>query len=66
MDKVVCVNCRDAHVAGYQRCPMRERQVEVARVRVLQKVSYARAVNKVEELVRDPARIEYWICASTE
>ena len=29
---VVCVNCRGAHVAGDQKCPMRERQVEVSRV----------------------------------
>jgi hypothetical protein len=37
-----------------------ERQVEVARVRVVQRMSYAEAVNKVEEdgsRVRDPERI---------
>ena len=38
---VVCVNCRDTHGAGDQKCP-RERQVEVSRVRVLQKLSMLR------------------------
>lgn len=28
--KVVCVNCRGANVAGDWKCPVRERQVEVA------------------------------------
>ena len=46
------------HVAGDRSCPVRETQVEVARVRVVQKVSYAGAVKKVEEgegsRVRDP------------
>ena len=46
---VVCVNCRGAHGAGDQKCPVRERQVEVSRVRVVQKLSYAEAVKKVEE-----------------
>jgi hypothetical protein len=39
---------------------VQERQVEVARVRVVQKVSYAETVKKVEEggsRVRDPERI---------
>ena len=33
--KVQCANRRLAHVAGDRKCPMRERQVEVARVRVV-------------------------------
>lgn len=37
---MVCVNCKGAHGAGY---------VEVSRVRVVQKLSYAEAVKKVEE-----------------
>ena len=43
----VCVNCRGAHGAGDQKCPVRERQV--SRVRIVQKFSYAEAVKKVEE-----------------
>lgn len=35
------VHCGGAHVAGDQKCLVQERQVEVARVRVEQKVSYA-------------------------
>ena len=35
---VVCVNCRGAHGAGDQKCPVRKRQVEVSRVRVVQKL----------------------------
>ena len=45
----MCVNCRDAHGAVDQKCPVRERQVEVSRVRVVQKLSCAEAVKKVEE-----------------
>ena len=55
VDKVV--NCRGGHVAGGRKCPVSQRQVEVARVRVVQKVSYAEAVKKAEEdgsRVRDP------------
>ena len=41
-----------------RRCPMRERQIEVARVTVVQKVLYAEAVKRVVEedgyRVRDP------------
>jgi hypothetical protein len=54
----MCVNC--AHVAENWRCPVRERRVEVARVRVVQKMSYYEAVKKVEEggsRVRDSERI---------
>ena len=59
VDNIVCVNCRGAHVAGDQKCPVREREVEVARVRVLQKVWYAEVVKKVEDdsRVRDPEKI---------
>ena len=60
VDKVVCVNCRGALAAGDQKCLVRETQVEVTRVRVVQKVSYAEAVKKVEEdraRVRNPERI---------
>ena len=32
------VHCRGAHGAGDQKCLVRERQVEVARVRIVQKV----------------------------
>ena len=46
---VECVNCRGAHRAGDQKCPVRERQVKVSRVRVVEKLSYAEAVKKVEE-----------------
>ena len=46
---MVCVNCRCAHGAGDQKCPVRERQFEDSRVRVVQKWSYAEAVKKVEE-----------------
>jgi hypothetical protein len=46
---VVCANFRGAHGAGYQKLPVRERPVEVSRVRVVQKLSYAEAVKKVEE-----------------
>ena len=57
VDTVVCVNCRGVHVAGDQKCPVRERPFQVSRFRVVQKVSYAEAVKKVEEdgsRVRDP------------
>jgi hypothetical protein len=37
--KAVCINCRGTHVVGDQKCPVRERQVEVVRVRVVQKES---------------------------
>ena len=40
---VVRVNCRGTYGAWDQKCPVRERQVEVSRVRVLQKLSYAAA-----------------------
>ena len=35
--------------AGDQRCPLRERQVEVSRIRVLQMLLYAEAVTIVVE-----------------
>ena len=50
-DKGVCVNCWGAHVDGDQKCPVRVRQVEVARYE---------AVRKVEDgglRVREPERI---------
>ncbi|KAK6322226.1 hypothetical protein J4Q44_G00070180 [Coregonus suidteri] len=57
----VLIVCGGAHGTGDWRCPVRERQVEVARVRVAQKVSYAEAVKRVVEedgyRVRDPERI---------
>ena len=46
--KKICVNCRGSHVAGDQKCPAQERQVEVARFRVEQNVLYAEAVKRVE------------------
>jgi DNA-directed RNA polymerase alpha subunit len=46
---VAYVNCRDAHGPGDQKCLLRERQVEVSRVRVVQKLSYDEAVKKLEE-----------------
>jgi hypothetical protein len=52
---VVCVNCRGLGI----RNVLYERQVEVSRVRVVQKLSYAEAVKKVEEdgpRGRDPER----------
>jgi hypothetical protein len=48
MEKL-CVNCGGAHVAGDQKCPVQERQVEVVRVSVEQKVQYAEAVKTVED-----------------
>jgi hypothetical protein len=33
-----CVNCRCAHGAGDQKCPVGERLVEIYRVRVVQKL----------------------------
>ena len=57
----LCVSCGGDHGAGDQRCLLRERQVEVARVTVVQKVSYDEAVKRVVEedgsRVRDPERI---------
>ena len=54
----LCVpTVRGVHFAGNQKCPVRKRQVEVARV--VQKLSYAEAVKKVEEdglRGRDPER----------
>lgn len=50
----MCINCRGSHVAGDQKCPVREWQVEVARVSVVQKVSYAKVVKRVVE--EDPKR----------
>ena len=38
-----------AHGDGDQKCLVRERQVKVARVRVVQKVLCAETMNKVEE-----------------
>jgi hypothetical protein len=56
-----CVSCGSARGAGDQRCPVRETQVEVARIRVVQNVLYAEAVKRVVEgdryRVRDPERI---------
>ena len=46
---VMCINCRGAHGAGDQECPVRERQVEGSRDRVVQRLSYAEAVKKVEQ-----------------
>lgn len=43
------VNCGGAHVAGNQKCLVQERLVEVARVKVEQKVSYAEKVKRVED-----------------
>ena len=61
MDKVLCICFGGAHGAGDRRCPVREKQVDVARVRVVQKVSYAEAVKRVVEEdgygVRDHDRI---------
>jgi hypothetical protein len=36
-------------IVGDQKCPVREGQVEVSRVRVVQKLPYAEAVKKVQE-----------------
>jgi hypothetical protein len=47
--------------AGHQKCLVREKQVDVAIIRVLQKVSYAEAVKEVVKgdgcRVRDPMRL---------
>jgi hypothetical protein len=54
------VNFRGAHVAGDQKYPVQLKQVEIAKVRVVQRVSYPEAVKKVQEdgsRVRDPERI---------
>ena len=54
-------HCRDTHGPGDQKCQVRERQVEVARIRVVQKVSYDEAVKRVVEedgfRARDPKRL---------
>ena len=59
--KTLCVNCRDVQGTGDQRCPVKERQVEVARIRAVQKVSYAEAekrqVDEDGSRVRHPNRI---------
>lgn len=58
--EVECVNCKGAHVAGDSKCVVRERQVKVTRVRVVEKVLCAEAVKKVEEegsRVKDPKRL---------
>jgi hypothetical protein len=56
-----CENCRGTHGAGDERCPVRQRQVEVARIRAVQKVSCAEAVKRVVQedwsRVRDPERV---------
>ena len=46
---MVCANCSSGHGAGDQKCPVQERRVEVTRIRVVQRVSYADAVKDVEE-----------------
>jgi hypothetical protein len=51
----VCGNSRGIHGAGDQRCLVRERQVEVARIRVMQ-VSYAEALKRVVEEDEPPLR----------
>jgi hypothetical protein len=48
VEKAVCVNCRGTNGAGDQRCPVRERQFEIASIRVVQ-VLYAEAVKRVIE-----------------
>ena len=57
----MCINGRGTHGAGDQMCPVRERQVEVTRITVVQKVLYAEAVKGVVEedgsRVKDPERI---------
>ena len=35
VEKVVCVNCRGTPSAGDQKCPLRERQGDVAGIRVV-------------------------------
>ena len=49
VEKVIRVNCRGAYVAGDKRCPVRERQVEVARLRIAQNVLYAETLKKAED-----------------
>ena len=44
--KVECFNCGGGHVAGNQKCSVRVRQLEVSRMRAVQKASYAEAVRK--------------------
>jgi hypothetical protein len=48
-EKVMCVSCGGDHEAGDRKCPVREWQIEVTRVRVVQKVLYAEAVKRVVE-----------------
>ena len=55
LDKVVCVNCRGTNGAGDQRGPVIESQVEVVRIKVIQKRLYAEAVKRVVE--EDGARV---------
>jgi hypothetical protein len=46
---VLFVNCKGTHIAGDLKSPVRDKQFEVTRVRVVQKVLYAEAVKKVQE-----------------
>ena len=45
----MCVNCGGTHDTEDQKFPVRERQTEVARIRVVQKVWYAETVKRVGE-----------------
>ena len=47
LEKAVFVNSKGTHSVGDQKCLMREWQVEVDRIRVVQKVSYAEAVKRL-------------------
>ena len=51
--KKLCVNYRGTHGAEDEMCQVRERQVEVARIRVVQKVLYAEAAKRVVESDRN-------------
>ena len=57
----MCVNCGGTHGAEVQKFPVRERQAEVAWIRVVQKVWYAETVKRVGEedgyRARDPKMI---------
>ena len=47
---VTCCNCGGNHEATSFKCPTRVKENEVAKVRVVQSISYAAAVKRVEDL----------------
>ena len=44
-----CCNCGGEHVPEFLKCPVRVKETEVTRIRVVQHVSYPEGVRRVEE-----------------